>query len=308
MGGQRGGTQRGGRVGAHQQGGPQGHRTHHERQPGAGGPPYAGEVRTQPGSLPAGGPHDHDDQCRGRSQLGEVGADRGPGYAQAEPVDRQHVETDVGQVADDRDQQRGPGVLQAAQDAGPGQHHQQWHDSEEGPPQVRRGLPRDRGVRAEEPDQPGGQQQSCDRGDRPDQDREPDPVETLGERPGPVAGTDAAGHRRGGAVGEEDAQAHCSLQHGRGDSQPGELGGAKVADDRGVRQQEHRLGHQGEEGRYGEPQDLAVVGPGPGGRHRDSVAAVTPAAGASLRPAHRRLRLRRRVRVRSKGIYDVTNL
>ena len=41
----------------------------------------------------------------------------------------------------------------------------------------------------------------------------------------------------------------------------GQLRGAEVADDRGVREQEQRLGDQGEEGRDGEPQDLAVVRP-----------------------------------------------
>ena len=40
---------------------------------------------------------------------------------------------------------------------------------------------------------------------------------------------------------------------------PGELGGAEVADDRRVGEQEQRLGHQRQERRYGEPQDLAVV-------------------------------------------------
>jgi hypothetical protein len=33
-----------------------------------------------------------------------------------------------------------------------------------------------------------------------------------------------------------------------------------VADDRRVAEQEERLGYQGQEGGYGEPQDLAVVG------------------------------------------------
>ena len=39
----------------------------------------------------------------------------------------------------------------------------------------------------------------------------------------------------------------------------GELRGAEVADDRGVREQEEGLGDQGQEGRDGEPQDLPVV-------------------------------------------------
>ena len=51
----------------------------------------------------------------------------------------------------------------------------------------------------------------------------------------------------GGAVGEEDAQADRRLEHARGDAEPGQLRGAEVADDRGVREQEQRLGDQREE-------------------------------------------------------------
>ena len=63
----------------------------------------------------------------------------------------------------------------------------------------------------------------------------------------------------GGAVGEEDAQADDGLEDDRGDAEAGELGRAEVADDRGVGEQEERLGDEREEGRDGEAQDLAVA-------------------------------------------------
>ncbi len=53
-------------------------------------------------------------------------------------------------------------------------------------------------------------------------------------------------------------------QHGAGDPEPGERGGPQVADDRGVREQEQRLGDQGEERRQGQPQDRAVLLASPG--------------------------------------------
>jgi hypothetical protein len=67
------------------------------------------------------------------------------------------------------------------------------------------------------------------------------------------------GHARGGAVGEEDAQADCGLHHHRRDPLAGQLGRTEVADDRGVGEQEERLGHERQEGGDREPQDLAVV-------------------------------------------------
>ena len=86
--------------------------------------------------------------------------------------------------------------------------------------------------------------------------------------PSGVTGADVPGHARRGPVGEEDAQADDGLENHRGDALAGELGRAEVADDRGVREQEQRLGHQRQEGGYGEPQDLPVVG----ARHRANLA------------------------------------
>ena len=87
------------------------------------------------------------------------------------------------------------------------------------------------------------------------------------------------------AVGQEDAQPDHGLQHHGRDALARELRGAEVAHDRGVREQEQRLGHQRQEGGYGEPQDLAVVGPG----HGPSL--VYPAARIrwKLRPPRRKV-------------------
>jgi hypothetical protein len=81
---------------------------------------------------------------------------------------------------------------------------------------------------------------------------------------------------RRGAVGEEDAQADDGLEDDCRDAETRELGGAEVPDDGGVREQEERLGDQGEEGRDGEPQDLAVGLPVLG-RHRHSLGTHRPA-------------------------------
>ena len=51
----------------------------------------------------------------------------------------------------DGDHQRGPGVLEAAQHAGRGQHHQQRDRAEERDPQVGRGRVGDLGRGTEEP-------------------------------------------------------------------------------------------------------------------------------------------------------------
>ena len=93
----------------------------------------------------------------------------------------------------------------------------------------------------------------------PDAQPEPDPVDALGVRASEVAGSREAGHRRRGAMGEEDAEEDGVEQHRGGNAEPGELLGAQVSDDRAVGDQEERLGEQRAERREGEPQDLPVV-------------------------------------------------
>ena len=98
-----------------------------------------------------------------------------------------------------------------------------------------------------------------DRDDHADQDRQPDPVDALHEGALPVAGADVPGDAGRGAVRQEDAEPDRRLQHHRSDALPGELRCPEVAHDRGVGEQEQRLGHQRQERRHREPQDLPVV-------------------------------------------------
>lgn len=82
----------------------------------------------------------------------------------------------------------------------------------------------------------------------------------MRQRCGAITGAEPTGHRGGGAVGEEDAQADDRLHDGAGDAEPGQLGGAEVADDGGIGEQEERLGDERQEGGHGQPEDLGVVG------------------------------------------------
>ena len=73
-----------------------------------------------------------------------------------------------------------------------------------------------------------------------------------------VAGAEPAGDGAGGAVGEEDEEAGDGRERGGRDAERGQLDGAEMTDDDRVGEQEERLGDEGHERGYGEPQDLAV--------------------------------------------------
>ncbi len=112
---------------------------------------------------------------------------------------------------------------------------------------------------AERPHQRPGERDAEDGDDDPDQHRQPDPVDALCQGALLVAGADVPRDAGRGAVRQEDAQPHRGLQHHRRDALPGQLRRPEVAHDRGVREQEQRLGHQRQERRHREPQDLPVV-------------------------------------------------
>ena len=116
------------------------------------------------------------------------------------------------------------------------------------------------GSGAERRDERPGRPDAGDGRDGADGHRQPEPVDPLGEGGPQVAGAEVPGDARRGAVGEEDAQADDRLEDDGRDAETGELGGAEVAHDRGVGEQEERLGHEGEERRHGQSQDLAVDG------------------------------------------------
>ena len=107
---------------------------------------------------------------------------------------------------------------------------------------------------------PAGQGQATERDDHADQGGQPQPGDALGQRRARPAGADLARDRGGGAVGQEDAQADQRPEHRAGDAEGCQLRRTEVADDRGVGQQEQRLGDQREKGRV----RRAAGSPGPG--------------------------------------------
>jgi len=108
-----------------------------------------------------------------------------------------------------------------------------------------------------------------------DPGRQPQPVDALLDGRPPVPRAELPGHRGGGAVREEDRDAHQGGQRLAGHTEAPERHGADPPDDGRVAEQEERLGDQGAEGRHGQPQDLRVVWapaeqrpqPAPGCRH-----------------------------------------
>jgi hypothetical protein len=71
-------------------------------------------------------------------------------------------------------------------------------------------------------------------------------------------GTMAAGHGRGAAVGEEDAQPDDRVEDRRSDGQAGQRRRAEVTDDRGVGQHHQGLTDQREKCWDRDPKDLPI--------------------------------------------------
>jgi len=96
----------------------------------------------------------------------------------------------------------------------------------------------------------------------PEAQREPEAVDAGLEGLAAAARSDASGDGRGGRVGEEDAEPDERRQERRGDRQRGELGGAEVAHDSAVDEDEQRFGNERTECGDGEREDLAVEAAG----------------------------------------------
>ena len=197
---------------------------------------------------------------------------RRPRDAPAEAVDEDQVEDDVRRETSDRRDQRGPGVLQPAQHAGGGQGHEHGRDADGRDAQVGGGVPERGGRGAEHPAQRLGRGGHRDGDDGADRHRQPGAVDARPEGAALRAGPDLARDDRGGAVGQEDEEVGGGEQGGAGDAEAGELGGAEVPDDRRVGEQEHRLGHQGQERGHGEAQDLPALVTALPPQHRATVA------------------------------------
>ena len=165
----------GGRDGVrrHQQRRAQGDRAHDQRDRGVGRGQDAAAVGAQGCALTARGAHDDGQQGGRAGDLGQHRPDGRPGDPEpvegADAVDQQQVERDVEAVAGDRDDERGAGVLQPAQDPGRGEHDQQRDGAEEGDPQVRRGVVGDLAADAERRHERLGRGHAGHRGDQPDQ-------------------------------------------------------------------------------------------------------------------------------------------
>ena len=163
--------------------------------------------------------------------------------------------------------QRRSGVLEPAEHAGRGEHDQHRGDAGGRDPEERLGERRDRRRGTEGVHDLWREQRGRAGRDDADQHGEPEPVDALGERGAQVAGTELAGDRCRGPVREEDAEVDDGREGGAGDAERGQRRRAEVTDDRGVGEQEQRLGDQCAERGEGEAQDLAVVraAPGPAG-------------------------------------------
>ena len=129
-------------------------------------------------------------------------------------------------------------------------------------PQVGDGVAERLGRGTEETADRTGEDRDEHRGDGAQADGEPCAVDAGGDRAVAVAGPELARHDRRRAVGEEDEDVGGGEQHRARDTQAGELRGAEVTDDRGVGEEEERLGDEGQEGREGQPQDLTVLAGG----------------------------------------------
>ncbi len=230
------------------------------------------------------------------------GADRGAGQAQPHAVHEDEVERDVHAVAEHRDHQRRPGVLQPAQHPGRREHHQQRRDAEPRDPQVGRPRsPRPRG-RARRP-------RRAARSAAMPAAVTSTPIRTASHTPSmPCASAPRVSPaptcratRRGGAVGEEHAQPDRRRQHHRRDALPGELRRAEVPDDRRVR----RAGTAARRPARGRPVRRAAGSPGRAGpSQRPDPLEVATSPAERRRDGRRDLVLAERLRVpraRSRG-------
>ena len=202
--------------------------------------------------------HDDDRQYRRHAELGDRRAEARAGDPHADAVDEEEVERRVHDRATGGHPQWGAGVLQAAQGTRRGKHDEHPGQSGRGPPQVRDGVAGDVGHGAEGGHRPG-RAEPCDRSkEHPEPGREPHPVDPEGQCTARIAGAHPSRDRRGGRVGEEDAQPDEREQDGRGEREAGELGGAEVTHDGGVREDEQGLGDEGTERRDSQGEDAHI--------------------------------------------------
>ena len=126
--------------GRHQEHGAQGQGAHEQRHAPAGGGEHPPGVGPQRHRRACGIPDQHHDEGAGHQGLGDDRAPRGAGDAPVQPVHEPDVERDVEAEPADGGDERGSGVLQAAQHAGGGEDDEHGGDAERRDPQVGHGL------------------------------------------------------------------------------------------------------------------------------------------------------------------------
>ena len=227
---------------------------------------FAAAAATMPGrsgrsgAPVAAGASDHDRaQPGGGTGLGDHRPEGGTRHAQPERVDEHQVQRHVDDRREPGREQRGAGVLQSSQRSRRREDDEHGREAEQADAQVGHGVRKGALGGPQQVDEPGSEGDAQGGQREPDAQPEPDPVDTLGVRASQVTGSRETGHRRGGAVGEEDAEEDGVEQYRRRDAEPGELLGAQVSDDRAVGEQEERFGEERAERRQGEAQDLPVV-------------------------------------------------
>jgi hypothetical protein len=204
---------------------------------------------------------DHDDREHGaHRQLGGGGPRSRSGDAEPEPVDERDVEDRVGHGPADRHVQRRAGVLEAAQHACRREDHEHPGEAWARPAQIGHRVPGDGAVGTHRANRPGGGEPQRRREDDTETCGQPHAVDTGLERLGAVACTDPAGDRGRRRVGEEHAQPDEGQQDRRRNREPREVRRPQVADDRGVDEDEDRLGDERPESGHGEREDLTVEG------------------------------------------------
>jgi hypothetical protein len=207
-------------------------------------------------------------------------------------VDECEVEHGVGAAPDGEHGERPAQVAQPAQHALRRDAEQHPGHAEAGDPQERHAAPAHLVL---DPDQveehrPGELHDSND--GEADDEAGPNRLRRQPLHPGSVAGADPTGDEGRGGVGEHVAQPDQGGQHGRRRAQRRQLGGAEPTHDRGVDQDEERLGGERAERGDGQPHDLAVELAGPhvgqsSDRSRSRSASSSPsAATASLTTRH----------------------
>ena len=140
VGGQRHVAEAGRDPGGHQQHGAQGEGAHEQRDAPAGGGEHPPGVGAQRHRRAGGIPHEHHDEGGRHQGLGDDGAPRGARDAPVQAVHEPDVERDVEAEPADGGDERGAGVLQAAQHAGGGEDDEHGGDAERRDPQVGHGL------------------------------------------------------------------------------------------------------------------------------------------------------------------------